>query len=122
MASAFPLLGASILRQILFLSRTWRDKKQVEYTSMALQRLSIAPCDVEAWKCLAAMTLEHPALHLEILYTIRHIAPDDRANERRIKFAETPTSVLSQSEVMMDSQEIDSLRKLFDCVRCRLPH
>jgi len=85
MASKHPLFFDPFLRQISYLPWIWSKELETEHTSLALHRLSVDPCNTEAWKVLAAMTLEDPSLHLEILFRIRRIDPDDQNNETRIK-------------------------------------
>ena len=85
MASKHPLLCDPLLRQISYLPWIWSKELEAEHSSVALHRLSVDPSNTEAWKVLAAMTLEDPSLHLEILFRIRRIDPDDKNIETRIR-------------------------------------
>jgi len=85
MASKHPLLYDPLLRQISYLPWIWSKELEAEHSSLALHKLSVDPSNTEAWKVLAAMTIEDPSLHLEILFRIRRIDPDDRNIETRIR-------------------------------------
>ena len=85
----------SIIRQFWFLVPwLWCKHPEVEHTAHALARLVEDETDVSAWQCLAAMTLEDPSLHLEVLYRLRRLDPDDDSNNARIRYYESkPTGL-----------------------------
>jgi len=86
MASQYPLKHDLIVQQMPYLDWIWSNAAAAEHTAWALNTIAQDPWNIEAWQVLAAMTLEDPSLHLEVLLRIRVLSPEDVTNERRIRF------------------------------------
>jgi hypothetical protein len=93
---SLDLLRDPILRQIVWLPWIWRKEAESNFTRQALVRLSLDLCCTDAWRCLAAMTLEDPDLHMAILRRILVIDPGDVSARLRLSSYESDTRVVSE--------------------------
>jgi hypothetical protein len=79
-----------LIQQFLFLTPwIWGKQPEMDHTIQALARLAEDETDVEALGCLAAMSLEEPVLHLEILHRIHRLSPQDEKVLARIRYYES---------------------------------
>lgn len=70
------------------------------FVADALHRLTENEHDVEAWRCLALMTLKEPVLHLEILHRMLRLSPEDKSIQSAIEhYKSIPDAVLTRSQV-----------------------